>query len=65
MCEGEEQPLCVKWCHAEALIYEEREEEVEEEVESAEEVELGIEALANKHGWSKVIDAVDRMSKKS
>ena len=30
MCEGEEQPLCVKWCLAEALIVEEREEEVDE-----------------------------------
>ena len=32
MCEGEEEPLCVKWCLVDALTYEEREEEVEEEV---------------------------------
>jgi len=28
MCEGEEEPLCVKWCMHDALILEEREEEV-------------------------------------
>ena len=33
MCEGEDEPLCVKWCTADALIYEEREEEVDEEIE--------------------------------
>ena len=33
MCEGEEEPLCVKWCMVDALTYEEREEEIEEEVE--------------------------------
>jgi benzoyl-CoA reductase subunit BamC len=31
MCEGEDEPLCVKWCLVDALTYEEREEEVEEE----------------------------------
>ena len=30
----EDQPLCVKWCLAEALIVEEREEEVEETAEN-------------------------------
>jgi benzoyl-CoA reductase subunit BamC len=68
MCESDptlKEPMCVKWCLADALTYEEREEEAEEEVETAEEVDAGLEALANKHGWSKVIDAVDRMSKKS
>ena len=30
MCEGEEEPLCVKWCPVDALVYEEREEEVED-----------------------------------
>ena len=27
MCEGEDEPLCVKWCTADALVLEEREEE--------------------------------------
>jgi len=61
MCEGEEEPLCVKWCLADALTYEEREEEVEEE-EALDEMEIGLEALANKYGLQKIIDAVARMS---
>jgi benzoyl-CoA reductase subunit BamC len=61
MCEGEEEPLCVKWCLNDALIYEEREEEVEEE-ESPEEMEIGLEALANKYGLDKIMDTVVRMS---
>ena len=48
---------------ADALIFEEREEEVAQE-EGVEDVDVGLEALANKYGWSKVLDAVDRMSKK-
>jgi benzoyl-CoA reductase subunit BamC len=65
MCESDptlEQPLCVQWCLTGALVYEEREEEVEQEV-AVDEVDVGLEALANKHGWNKVIDAVDRMKK--
>ena len=61
MCEGEEEPLCVKWCLVDALTYEEREEEVEEE-ESPEEMEIGLEALADKYGLDKIMDAVARMS---
>jgi benzoyl-CoA reductase subunit BamC len=66
MCESDptlDEPMCVKWCLADALIYEEREEEVLEE-ESAEDVDIGLEALANKHGWPKVMDAVSRISRK-
>ena len=47
-----------------ALIYEEREELVAEEA-SPEQVDEGLEALANRHGWAKVADAVDRLSKKA
>jgi benzoyl-CoA reductase subunit BamC len=66
MCESEpplEAPMCVQWCLAEALVYEEREEVVEEE-ETPEEVEIGIEAMAHKYGWQKVIDTISRLSKK-
>ena len=43
MCEGEEEPLCVKWCINDALICEEREEEVEEEEEvKPGDVEIGL-----------------------
>jgi benzoyl-CoA reductase subunit BamC len=64
MCESDptlEKPLCVQWCLADALTYEEREEEVEEG-ETPEEMEIGLEALAKKHGLQKVMDAVARMS---
>ena len=61
MCEGEEEPLCVKWCLVDALTYEEREEEVEEE-ESPEEMEIGLEALANQYGLDKIMETVERMS---
>ena len=63
MCEGEEKPLCVQWCLNEALVYEEREEEVDEE-EEREELEIGLESLADKYGLDKLIDALARMSKK-
>jgi benzoyl-CoA reductase subunit BamC len=61
MCEGEEERLCVKWCLSDALILEEKEEEGAEE-EQREEMEIGLEALAKKHGMQKVMDAVARMS---
>jgi benzoyl-CoA reductase subunit BamC len=53
---------CVKWCITDALVLEEREEEVEE-AESPEELDVGLESLADKHGLEKIIDAVARMSK--
>ena len=61
MCEGEDEPLCVKWCKADALTYEEREEDVEEE-ESPGEMEVGLEALANEYGLEKIMETVARMS---
>jgi len=61
MCEGEEEPLCVKWCLVDALTYEEREEEVEEEVKP-EDVEIGLEALVDKYGLEQVMDTVARRS---
>ncbi|NIM65372.1 MAG: (4Fe-4S)-binding protein [Candidatus Latescibacteria bacterium] len=66
MCESDPpliEPMCVQWCLDDALTYEEREEEGEEE-EKIEEIEIGLESLANKHGWQKIMDIVARMSKK-
>ena len=66
MCEDDppqEKPLCVQWCINDALIYEEREEEVEEEVKPGN-VEMGLESLVDKYGLEKVMDTVARMSKK-
>ena len=64
MCESDpalSEPLCVQWCLTGALVYEEREEEVEEEVK-AEELETGLESLVNKYGLDKLIETVARMS---
>jgi benzoyl-CoA reductase subunit BamC len=64
MCESDpdiEEPLCVQWCTVDALTYEEREEEVEEE-EAPDELETGLEALADKYGMDKIMDAMARMS---
>jgi len=66
MCESDpplSEPMCVQWCLNDALTYEEREEEVEEEVK-LDEMEIGLEALAGKYGLQKVMDTVARMSKK-
>jgi benzoyl-CoA reductase subunit BamC len=61
MCEGEEEPLCVKWCLVDALTYEEREEDAEEEAKP-EEVEVGLEALVDKYGLEQVRDTMARFS---
>ena len=53
--------MCVQWCLMDALTYEEREEEVEEEVKP-EDVEIGLEALVDKYGLEKVMDTVARLS---
>ena len=58
-----EEPLCVQWCLADALTYEEREEEVEEEVK-LEDIEIGLEAMVDKYGLQKVLDTIARMSMK-
>ena len=65
LCEGEEKPLCVTWCLNDVLTYEEREEEVEEEAPKPEDLDVGLESLANKYGLQKIADTLTRMSKKS
>ena len=65
MCEGEEEPLCVKWCINDALTCEEREEEVEEEEEvKPGDVEVGLESMVDKYGLQQVMDTMARLSKK-
>jgi benzoyl-CoA reductase subunit BamC len=64
MCEGEEEPLCVKWCMVDALTYVEREEEVDEAEAAPDEIEIGLESLVNKHGIAKVADMVAQLSQK-
>ncbi len=57
------QPKCVEWCHAEALIFVEHEEEVEENQPKIGDVELGLGAMIDKFGLQQVLDTVARMSK--
>jgi benzoyl-CoA reductase subunit BamC len=67
MCEddpAQEKPLCVQWCLAEALTYEEYEEEVEEEQVKLGDVEIGLNSLVDKYGFQKIVDTVARMSQK-
>ena len=67
MCESDptlEEPMCVKWCIVDVLVYEEREVEVEDEEPELDEIEIGLRALANKHGLDRILDTVERMSKK-
>ncbi len=62
MCDGEDEPLCVKWCIVDALTLEEREETVEEQ-EEREEAEIGIESLVNRFGADKVNDLIAQIAK--
>jgi benzoyl-CoA reductase subunit BamC len=59
MCEGEEEPLCVKWCITDALTLEEREEEFEEE---ADQLEAGLSSLVDRYGLEKILDKVVRLA---
>jgi len=64
MCEDDpalEKPKCVEWCINDALTYEAREEEVEEQ-ETLEDVKIGLESMIDKYGWDKVMDTVARVS---
>jgi benzoyl-CoA reductase subunit BamC len=53
----------VEWCINDALIFEEREEEVEAPEPSPSDMEIGIEALVDKHGLQQVLDTLARMQK--
>ena len=66
MCESDpplDVPKCVKWCITDALTYVEREVDEEEETGS-DDVEVGLESLANKHGLEKLIETLAKMAKK-
>src|SRR5512143_668520 len=63
MCEADptlDEPWCVRWCLAQALVYEEREEEVQD-APTSQDLDTGLEALARTHGWPKVVEAARRM----
>lgn len=70
MCEddpAQEKPLCVQWCLAEALTYEEYEEEVEEEEQEQvklSDMEIGLKSLVDRYGLHKLVDSIARMTQK-
>lgn len=67
MCESDpdaKEPHCVTWCLADALIYEEREEEVEDTGVEISELDAGMEALADQFGWESLRDAITRLGDK-
>ncbi len=67
MCEGEDEPLCVKWCMVDALTLEEREDDTQtiEEPVDPEELETGLEALADKYGLKSIQNVLARMQEKN
>ncbi len=67
MCESDPplaKPVCVQWCLNDALIYEEREEEVEESAK-LDEMQAGVDELVDKFGLQKVLDTVLRLASDS
>ncbi|MCR4420195.1 MAG: (4Fe-4S)-binding protein [Clostridia bacterium] len=66
LCESDptlEKPLCVQWCYHEALTYEEREEEVTEEVK-LDQMEVALESLVDRYGLEKIVEGIARMASK-
>lgn len=64
MCEDNpppKEPLCVQVCRVGALIYEEVEEEVKEEMKPGE-LEVGLNSLVDKYGLQKTSNALARIA---
>jgi len=67
MCEEDtsgEEPQCVQVCLNDVLIYEEREEEVEEEP-PLDEALIGLKSLVDKYGFDNLVNTLARMAQKS
>jgi benzoyl-CoA reductase subunit BamC len=66
MCESDPplaEPWCVKVCTFDALTYAETEVEAEPSA-PREELEVGLEAMAHKFGWPRILDTAARLAKK-
>lgn len=63
LCDGEPEPLCVKWCLVGALSVTEREVEEEDDSVKQTEMEIGLESLISRFGIDKVTDTVEQISK--
>lgn len=67
MCEADpplEAPMCVQVCRSDALTYTQR-EEVGDEAAAQEELDTNLERLARTHGLQKIVETLQRMSKKA
>ena len=65
MCEGEDEPLCVKWCRCRCSWFiEEREEEVEETGRAWRSWRSDWNHWPNKHGLQKLMDTIARLTEK-
>jgi benzoyl-CoA reductase subunit BamC len=56
-------PKCVEWCPNDALIYEAREEEVEQEEAPLGAVEISVAAMIDQYGLQKVLETVAKRAK--
>ena len=65
LCDGEDEPLCVKWCLVGALSVSEREVEIPEVEGKQDELEIGLESLVSRFGMGKLVDTVAQLSKGS
>jgi benzoyl-CoA reductase subunit BamC len=63
LCDGEDEPLCVKWCLVGALTCVEREEEVADEEIKQDEMDIGLESLVSRYGIGKIAEAVEQITK--
>jgi benzoyl-CoA reductase subunit BamC len=66
MCESDpdlKEPMCVQVCLNDVLVYEEREEEVEEQTDM-ELVQVGLQSMVDKYGLENVLDTINRMTQK-
>ena len=59
-----EEPMCVQACKFDALTYEEREEEAQEEDIRIDDMEAAYKMLVKKHGRKKVMETFNRLSGK-
>ena len=57
-------PKCVEWCPNDALIYEEREEEIEEEAPQLGEVQISVAAMIAKYGRQEVLETIARVAQR-
>lgn len=63
LCDGEPEPLCVKWCLVGALSVTEREIEEPADEQKHNELEVGLQSLMKRFGTEKLLDTVGQITK--